>query len=60
MDKIWLQSYPAGVPAEIDVDEFRSIGDLFERGVRRFSSRTAYVCMGKSMTYAEFVFSLPR
>ena len=53
MDKIWLQSYPAGVPAEIDVDEFRSIGDLFERGVRRFASRTAYVCMGKSMTYAE-------
>ena len=53
MDKIWLQSYPAGVPAEIDVDKFRSIGDLFERGVRRFASRTAYVCMGKSMTYAE-------
>lgn len=53
MDKIWLQSYPAGVPAEIDVDEFRSIGDLFEQGVRRFAERTAYICMGKSITYAE-------
>ncbi len=53
MEKIWLQSYPAGVPAEIDIAEFRSIGDLFEQGVRRFASRTAYVCMGKSITYAE-------
>ena len=53
MDKIWLQSYPAGVPAEIDVDEFRSIGDLFEQGVRRFASRTAFVCMGKGITYGE-------
>ena len=53
MDKIWLQSYPPGVPAEIDADEFRSIGDLFEQSVRRFASREAYICMGKSITYAE-------
>jgi len=53
VDKIWLQSYPSGVPAEIDVDEFRSIGDLFEQGVRRFASRTAFVCMGKGITYGE-------
>jgi len=53
VDKIWLKSYPAGVPAKIDVDEFRSIGDLFEQGVRKFASRTAYICMGKGITYAE-------
>jgi long-chain acyl-CoA synthetase len=32
MEKIWLKSYQAGVPAEIDVNEFRSVGDLFENG----------------------------
>ncbi len=53
MEKIWLKSYPHGVPAEIDVSEFRSLGDLFERSVRRFADKTAYICMGKSMTYAE-------
>lgn len=53
MEKIWLQSYPKGVPAEIDVDQFKSIGDLFEQGVARFGSRTAYVCMGKGITYGE-------
>ena len=53
MEKIWLKSYPPGVPAEIDVNEFRSLGELFERSVRRFADKTAYVCMGKSITYAE-------
>ena len=53
MEKIWLKSYPPGVPAEIDVNEFRSLGELFERSVKRFADRTAYVCMGKSISYAE-------
>ena len=53
MEKIWLKSYPPGVPAEIDVNEFRSLGDLFDRSVKRFADKTAYICMGKSMTYAE-------
>ena len=53
MEKIWLKSYPAGVPAEIDVSEFASLGDLFERGVAAFAERTAYVNMGKSITFAE-------
>ena len=31
MNKIWLAHYPAGMPAEIDADVFRSIPDLFEK-----------------------------
>ena len=53
MEKIWLKSYPPGIPAEIDVDAFRSLGDLFERSVARFADKPAYHCMGKSITYAE-------
>ena len=53
MEKIWLRSYPKGVPAEVDVNEFGSLGELFERSVARFADKTAYVCMGKSITYAE-------
>lgn len=53
VEKIWLKSYPPGIPAEIDVNEFSSIGDLFDQGVRKFATRTAYVCMGKSLSYAE-------
>ncbi|MFA4968230.1 MAG: long-chain-fatty-acid--CoA ligase [Sulfuritalea sp.] len=53
MDKIWLKHYPAGVPAEIDVDEFRSIGDLFAKSVKRYGPRKAYINMDKAITYAE-------
>ncbi|NLF52891.1 MAG: long-chain-fatty-acid--CoA ligase [Thauera phenolivorans] len=53
MERIWLQSYPPGVPAEVDVDRYRSIGELFDEGVRAFAAKTAYVCMGKSLSYGE-------
>ncbi len=53
MEKIWLKSYPPGIPAEIDVNEFRSLGDLFEQGTRKFGDRTAYINMARSITYAE-------
>ncbi len=53
MEKIWLKSYPAGIPAEIDVNEFASVGDLFERSVTRWPERAAYVNMGRSLNYGE-------
>ena len=42
MERIWLKSYPAGVPADIRYDEFRSIGDLVERKVAEFRERPAF------------------
>ncbi|MBA3904381.1 MAG: long-chain-fatty-acid--CoA ligase FadD [Rhodocyclaceae bacterium] len=53
MEKTWLNSYPAGVPAEIDINEFKSIGQMFDKSVRAFRERTAYINMGKSVTYGE-------
>ena len=34
MDKIWLKSYPPGVPAEIDVNRYSSLADLLEEAFR--------------------------
>lgn len=53
MDKIWLKSYPPGVPAEIDPNEFGSLGDLFEKSCRRFGERTAFHNMGCSLSFNE-------
>ena len=53
MDKIWLKSYPAGVPAEIDVNAYQSIGQMFEQSVAAYRDRVAYINMGRSMTYGE-------
>ncbi len=53
MDRIWLKSYPEGVPAEIDVTQYRSLVHLLEDSFAKFASRDAYACMGKHMTYGE-------
>jgi long-chain acyl-CoA synthetase len=53
MDPIWLKSYPPGVPAQIDMNQFRSLADVFEQSAAQYSGRVAYINMGKSITYAE-------
>ncbi|HET6718731.1 MAG TPA: long-chain-fatty-acid--CoA ligase [Rhodocyclaceae bacterium] len=53
MNKVWLASYPPGVPAEIDVDEFSSLVAVFERSVESFRDRAAYINMGRSLSYGE-------
>jgi long-chain acyl-CoA synthetase len=53
MNKPWLQSYPDGVPAEIDVESYSSILDIFEQSCRDFRERTAYVNFGRELSFAE-------
>jgi len=53
VERIWLKSYPPGVPAEIDPGEYRSLVELFEKGIREFAERPAFSNMGKTLTYAE-------
>ncbi|MBM3368623.1 MAG: AMP-binding protein, partial [Betaproteobacteria bacterium] len=53
MEKIWLKSYPKGVPAEIDVNAYRSIPHLFDENIGKYRDRPAYICMGKTITFAE-------
>lgn len=53
MEKFWIRSYPAGVPAEIDYTRYRSLVHLMEESFARHAQRDAYVCMGKSITYAD-------
>jgi len=52
-DKPWLKSYPKGVPAEIDVNQFSSLKDILEKSCKRFADRPAFSNMGATMTYAE-------
>jgi long-chain acyl-CoA synthetase len=53
MDKFWLKSYQPGVPAEIDWTQYRSLTHLLEESFRKYAGRKAFVCMDKSITYAE-------
>ena len=53
MDKVWLKSYPAGVPAEIDVNQYASVREVLEESCAKYGSRRAYSCMGRAITFAE-------
>jgi len=51
--KIWLDSYPQGVPAEIDPRGHASLNELLEASCARFGARAAFSNMGVSITYEE-------
>ncbi len=53
MQKLWLASYPAGVPEFVNLDEYSSIGQLFEKSCEQYADRIAYINMGKGLTYRE-------
>jgi long-chain acyl-CoA synthetase len=53
VEKIWLKSYPKGIPHEIDVREYESVVKVFEESVAKYSARPSFTCMGKSISFAE-------
>ncbi|MGM8061489.1 long-chain-fatty-acid--CoA ligase [Vogesella indigofera] len=53
MEKIWLKNYQAGVAHEIDINEFQSVVEVFERSVNKFRDRPAMACMDKILSYGE-------
>ena len=53
MERFWLKHYPAGVPADVDPSQYKSVAELIEEAFRKYSARDAYVSMGKSMTFRE-------
>ena len=52
-DRPWLASYPAGVPAEIDVDEYPSVVAVLQAAIANYRDRPAFSNLGKTLTYAE-------
>jgi long-chain acyl-CoA synthetase len=53
MDKIWLKSYPPGVPAEVDYESAGTLVSLFEQSCAAYADKTAYISMGRHMSYRE-------
>ncbi|MBP6565089.1 MAG: AMP-binding protein [Burkholderiales bacterium] len=53
VNKPWLEHYPPGIPTEIDPDQFRSVPDLLEKSVVKFTGKPAFHNLGHSLTYAE-------
>jgi long-chain acyl-CoA synthetase len=59
-ERPWLANYPAGVPEEIDVNEFPSIVSVLQSSLEKYRDKTAFSnwptgksSMGRTLTYAE-------
>ncbi len=53
MTKIWHKAYDAGVPYEINPNEYSSINDMLEIGFKKFENNPAFHNMGTTLSYAE-------
>jgi long-chain acyl-CoA synthetase len=53
VDRFWLKSYPAGVPADVDVTQYKSLTHLLEEAFKKYGPTAAYTCMGAAMSYRE-------
>ncbi|NBW49086.1 MAG: long-chain-fatty-acid--CoA ligase [Betaproteobacteria bacterium] len=52
-DRVWLGSYPQGVPADIDPAKYSSLVALLEESFRKYESRVAYNFMGKDLSFGQ-------
>jgi long-chain acyl-CoA synthetase len=53
VDKIWLNSYPAGVPSEINPKAYTSVDDVLVQSCREFPHRPAFRNLGRTLTYSD-------
>ena len=53
MEKIWLKSYPPGVPHDVKPEQYRSVAHMLEESFRKNASSPFSVCMDQWMTYGE-------
>ena len=53
LERPWLDSYPPGIPAQIDVDEFGSVVAVLQGSLEKYRDRPAFANLGKVLTYAD-------
>ena len=53
IEKVWLKSYPDGVPAEIGPLEHQSVAAMIKWACGQYADRAAFSCMGKTIAYRD-------
>jgi len=53
MEKIWLNTYMQGVPAEINPDSYQSLAELFTHTCQKYSTKPAFSNMGTSLSFQD-------
>ncbi|MGI2200089.1 long-chain-fatty-acid--CoA ligase FadD [Shewanella baltica] len=51
MDQPWINHLPEDVPAEINVEQYSSLVDMFDTAVAKYEDQPAFINMGATLTY---------
>jgi len=54
MHRPWLSSYSKGISADIEIEKYASVVEIFEQSVKEFANRPAFSNLGTSLTYSQF------
>ena len=49
----WKDKYPQGIPATIDIGQYRSIIDVLDYSTRKYADKTAFSNLGHELTYSQ-------
>jgi long-chain acyl-CoA synthetase len=52
-ERLWLDSYPPGMPAEIAETPFASVPDLLDEMIHKFGDKPAFHNLGRSLSFNE-------
>ena len=52
-ERPWLENYPAGVPEQIDVNQYASVPAVLEEAFARFRDRPAFASFGRQLSYGQ-------
>jgi long-chain acyl-CoA synthetase len=53
VEKIWLRSYPVGVPHEINPDAYQSLVEIFDISCKNYAKRIAFTNLGANLSYQQ-------
>ncbi|MCZ6723456.1 MAG: AMP-binding protein [Gammaproteobacteria bacterium] len=53
MDKVWLKSYPPGMPETIDVNAYQSVAEVFDQAIDKFGDNPAFTNLGTTLSYKD-------
>jgi long-chain acyl-CoA synthetase len=53
MKRVWLESYPEGVPHDIDPSAFPSVWAMVEDAIERYRDRAAFTNMGAKLSFGD-------
>lgn len=53
MDKVWLNSYPPGIPETVDTPPWKSVRELFEQAFEKYPDNAAYTNMGTTLSFRD-------